>query len=694
MSIATHQPEVSAPPRAKTGLAGKDAAHPGASTVSSSPRPRWPGVALAGAGYACLSLVVWWNVWSSHPASTTTCGCGDTSLFLWFIEWPAYALAHGLNPLYSTVLFHPTGIDLLSNTSVVAVGIGLAPVTWLFGPVASLNVALFLSPVLSSLAMFILLRRWVHWPVAAFVGGLLYGFSPLVLVNLTNAYLMTALSVVPPLVVICLDELLIRQERSPLIVGFCLGILLTLQFFIGTEALIILLIACAIGTILLLAGAGLLSTGGLGRRVRHVSIGLGSGAVTAGVLLAYPAWFALAGPAHLAGPVWPMTKLGYYGISLKDLVVPSQNSSAYVQLAQRVGGYQGRWLSPEYLGIGAIAVVISGLILWRRDRRLWFFAAMSIVSLVLALGAKKALFLPWQLVAGLPLLQNIIPNRFIVITDLCLTILVGLIVDHTFVAVRDSSRSKKVNSGTGSGRSDEDRPDAKTRPRRFRWMPGLVGALVVMVAIVPTAVYLAETLPITTQPVALPDWYRTVAPRLTSHQVLLSFPVPYSGIQSAMVWQAVDRMHFAMVGGGGPEGIASRDGIERPGEVLLGAATYSEFFNPLVFTPNSLSAIRQSLGQWGVTTVVVPDQSDLPVYDQVTSVPFVVGLMTAVVGRAPIHQADAWVWDGVGAGQRPSTSSTRKLAACTSDPTVLHKEAVVRVIACILGRSATSPTEP
>jgi len=51
---------------------------------------------------------VWWNVWSQHPTSTTTCGCGDTSLFTWFLAWPAYAIAHGLDPLYSTAMFHPT----------------------------------------------------------------------------------------------------------------------------------------------------------------------------------------------------------------------------------------------------------------------------------------------------------------------------------------------------------------------------------------------------------------------------------------------------------------------------------------------------------------------------------------------------------------------------------------------------------
>src|SRR5579872_7020103 len=69
--------------------------------------PRLRGLLVAAAGYLGLSVFIWWHVWSSHPTSTTTCGCGDSSLFTWFLAWPAYAISHGTNPLYSTALFHP-----------------------------------------------------------------------------------------------------------------------------------------------------------------------------------------------------------------------------------------------------------------------------------------------------------------------------------------------------------------------------------------------------------------------------------------------------------------------------------------------------------------------------------------------------------------------------------------------------------
>ena len=126
--------------------------------------------------------------------------------------------------------------------------------TWLFGPIATLNVALTLSPFLSALAMYVLLRRWVSWAPAAFVGGLLYGFSPFVIVSLTDAHLMLGMAAVPPLIVLCLDELFVRQRWRPWVTGLAIGVLALVQLSVGTEVLVIAVIAAAVGTVLVVAG--------------------------------------------------------------------------------------------------------------------------------------------------------------------------------------------------------------------------------------------------------------------------------------------------------------------------------------------------------------------------------------------------------------------------------------------------------
>ena len=653
-------PEVAAAERRVEGAS----CAPGPATVEVADRGRGHpgrGLALAAAAYLVLALVVWWDVWSAHPTSTTTCGCGDSALFLWFFAWPAHALTHGLDPLYSTAMSHPGGVNLLANTSELALGVVLAPVTWAFGPVASMNVALTLAPALSALAMFALVRRWVAWWPAAFAAGLLYGFSPLVLVSLSDAHLMLGWAVVPPLVVACVAELL-SGRRAPVAVGLVLGLLLVVQFFVGTEVLLLLGIAGAVAGLILL-GYGLTRRHELRAVGRRVAVGLGTAAATAGLLLAWPTWFALAGPAHTSGRVWPTLELGTEGTTLHAYLWPTPVSAGFTLFTHRVGGYQGPTLSGQYVGFGMTAVAVVGLLVWRHDRRLWFFGAMVTVSVALSLGVSSSVWLPWRLVADRPLFENIIPSRFLVVTYLSLAVMLGIVVDRTRTAVRH-------RTGPGPG------PAA-------RWAPPLAGLAVALVALGPVAGYLAPTVPMVTRPVRPPTWFTTVAPHLPPHRVLLVFPVPYQVIESAMAWQAVVGFPYAMVGGGGPGGVIQRAGAERAGADAIARASFS--FTGQTLHPGDIAATRQALAAWRVTGVVLPDEPGLPAYDRVTSVPYTVAFVTAVVGRAPVRQRGSWVWGGppagtpVGPGPAPAA-----LAGCVALGASGTTVDISRVASCTL----------
>ncbi|HVB92856.1 MAG TPA: hypothetical protein VND67_00945 [Acidimicrobiales bacterium] len=612
---------------------GTDRRHSGPDQVR---RPRLRALPVAAGLYLLLSVVVWWNVWSTHPTSVTTCGCGDGSLFTWFIEWPAYALSHGLDPWYSTAMFHPNGVNLLSNTSEVAVGVVLAPVTWLFGPVASLNVALTLSPALSALAMFALLRRWVSWSPAAFVGGLLYGFSPLVIVNLADAHLMAGLLVIPPLAVACLDELLFRQRRSPILTGVVLGLLCVVQFFIGTEILAIMVITGAIGIALVAGYAALRHPLELRRRAGHAVKAIGAAATVAAVLLAYPTWFALAGPAHLSGLIWPTVKPGFYGIGFPALV--RLNSTAPQELqAQRLGGYQGYGLHQgEYLGLGLILVVAVGLLVWRRDRRLWLFGMVGVICVALSLTVAtqvNSFWVPWRVLLRVPVVQNILPDRFMAMTFLCAAVLLGLIVDHCHRSVLE-----------GWDRSPGASP---SRIEPASWRPRVVAAsiavAVALLAVVPTSLAYADSLPLVLPPVVLPQWFSTVAPHLAPGQVVLTYPNTFGGFQSSLTWQAVDRMSFSLVEGGGPGGVLQRAGTHRDAYIALGNAAF--ILDPsTAYTAATIATVRQAVITWGVTTVVIPDQPELPAYEQGFHTSYTVGLMTAALGVGPRFDARAWTW--------------------------------------------------
>ena len=480
---------------------GSDRRHGDSARAAVRPRPLGrTAVVLGGAlaFYLVVAIALWWHAWSGHPTTATTCGCGDSALFLWFLEWPAYALAHGHNPFFSTALFHPGGINLLANTSVLAIGIPLAPITWLFGPVATLNVASTLGPALSALAMFWLLRRWVRWTPAALVGGLVFGFSPFVVVNLAGAHLMTGVLVLVPLMVACLDELLVRQRRTAAKVGAVLGLLLSAQFFLGTEVLTIVVLFIAAGLVLLVAYAALGHRDELAARAPHAGRGLGAAAAVALVLLAYPVWFALDGPAHLTGLVWPTIPPGGGGITLGNLWHPGYMTALRNEM-QVTGGYEGpALLQAEYLGLGMIIVLVAGVVAWRRDRRLWLFGALGIVAVMASLGI-QSYWTPWRVFTHVPLVQNVITGRIAIITSLCAAIMLAVIVDRTYGSVAFWAR------GLAAKGARHHRP----APRRV--LVGVVAAgaafVVAAVAVVPVGSALASNAPLTTQAVALPAWF-------------------------------------------------------------------------------------------------------------------------------------------------------------------------------------------
>jgi hypothetical protein len=86
-----------------------------------------------------------------------------------------------------------------------------------------------------------------------------------------------------------------------------------------------------------------------------------------------------------------------------------------------------------------------------------------------------------------------------------------------------------------------------------------------------------------------------------------------------------------------------------------------------------------------VDEVVLPAQPGLPAYDQVTSVPYTVALLTAVTGRAPRLQAGSWVWPHAardlptGPGPTPAA-----LAACQQLGTGGSPAAIAHEAACVL----------
>ncbi|MGH3157166.1 MAG: hypothetical protein ACRDNF_11390, partial [Streptosporangiaceae bacterium] len=311
------------------------------------------------------------------------------------------------------------------------------------------------------------------------------------------------------------------------------------------------------------------------------------------------------------------------------------------------GGYQGPALpSATYLGWGLLTVLAAGLVIFYKDRRVWFFGAMLAFCMVCSLGIRKGEWVPARIFAHVPVLENVIEQRFMTVGFLAAAAMLAIVVDRTR---RDLPKFLKV------------------RGVEARVVGVGAAAAVAAVALVPIVAAFGPRLPFAEPAVVVPPWYTTVALTLPAGRVLLSYPVAFSGIQTAMAWQAIDTMHYAQAGGGGPEGTFARAGGAKAG---FGALAYLAFgiSNPPPTTRlSTLLSVRHAMAIWGVNTVVIAPDTGAPALQQGHDPTYAAGFMTAVIGRLPTIEDGAWVWNNVSLrSTRPLHEKSTTLTTCVA----------------------------
>ena len=191
---------------------------------------------------------------------------------------------------------YPAGQNFGVNGSMLALGVLFMPITKLFGPVVTWNIALRLAVALSASSMCLVLRRWTTWWPAAFVGGLIYGFSAYI-AYYGGTYLFLVFVPLPPVIFLLLHEILVRQHWRPGRTGALLGVVCALQFFIWSEVLAGTVVMGAIAVVLFL----LVSRPQLAERRRYAGTAFAYGLGVGGLLLLFPLLFTFAGPQSIKG---------------------------------------------------------------------------------------------------------------------------------------------------------------------------------------------------------------------------------------------------------------------------------------------------------------------------------------------------------------------------------------------------------
>ena len=588
------------------------------------------------------SLVLWWHVWTGHPTSTLTCACGDPAQEVWFIAWPAWALWHAANPFFSSAVNVPYGANLLSNTSGTLIGIVLSPVTRIWGPVAATNVALTLAPGLSAWGCWAAVRRVVTWKTAAIPAGLVYGYSPAIVTSVMFGHASVALLVVPPLLFAHLFAMFARPKRSPLHDGLVLFVLVVVQFWISPEVLVMCALFAALGLIAVVLVRWRLVTRHL-PQIRHGALSLVIGASLSIAVLGYPAWFGVAGPQAVSGPLFPFAPIAgellWQFFSTAGARLPAIS-------AVRLTGYLGHnGPQSNFMGWGEGVVLAASVVLARRRPLAWLWIFLALAGATLSLGSiflgppavLRHIWLPWRELAHVPVLDEIVPDQLSSFVALSVAILIALGLDAARAQCASSFAWKR---------------------RTLRVAGSLLALGVGLVALVP--VFMTYDVPLTVTATTLPRWMAHDAPQLPNRSVLLTVPFAVSGSAAPMLWQAVDGMHFRLAGAAlktpGPHGRPVAQGSKNSARGILSALSTGLSEPP--GTPSQLATVRQALRTWQVDWVVVEGPSGNPVYAS--------GFLTAVLGAPPTFVQGAWVWKVPSAAPLAPMIAGASLGACQS----------------------------
>jgi hypothetical protein len=478
--------------------------------------------------YVGLALFLYAHVAFSGGARYPDCACGDQTQETWFLRWPLVSLTHGLDPFFTKFMNSPHGVNLAVNTSSPLLGLLSIPFQLTVGAAVTYDLFLPLSMAASAASLFFVLRRWVPSPWIRLAGGLLYGFSPY-MIGQGHGHLFLTAAFVPPIVLLVLDNLL-SGRRSSRWSGVALGALAVAQYLISPEVLAMTAVLGAVGLVVLAVANP--------RRVRahlhRLAVGLAWAAVVAGALLAYPIWFALAGPQHISGPVHPIADLNRFSGDLLGAVVPTV-SQHLAPAALKARGSALTAHSPVenglYLGIPLIAVLIGLTVRFRRHRPLWFFGAMTVAAWLLALGARATVDrtrtsvpLPFAALLHVPLVNDIESARF----SLFMALFAACWLSIGLARLAENRRARA--------------PAHQRRSRRVEPATVVVG----LVALVP----LAPFGPFQGGPAPVPSFYTSAAAaRIPWGSVALTYPYPTPATAQPLLDQAMAGLRYKVLGG-------------------------------------------------------------------------------------------------------------------------------------------------
>jgi hypothetical protein len=537
----------------------------------------------------------------------------DQAFFEWMLAHGARVVTDGVYPFFSDRMNYPDGVNIMANTSVLAVSLPMTPITVLFGPHVSFNVFLTLALAVTGISWYLVLsRRFVSSKLAAWVGALFCTFAPSMVSHAGGHPNIVSQFLVPLIIWRTLE---LRVAGKAMRNGLILGGLLIWQAFINLE--ILFMTAVGLGLFCVVTG--------LARRRRHRGEaraflrGLAvAGALTVAVL-AYPLAVQFFGPQSYQGlPQFVRN----FGADLGSFTAYSSrsvagNSVIATRLAQNASEENA------FFGWGLV-ILFFGLIVWMRrsvavvslGAVALLFAAMSLGPRIFLNGLNTGVPGIWAVLHSIPVLNSAVPTRW----AMAIAPVVGIVLALGCQRAADLVRSQPAARG----------------PVRVAMITAVAMALV---PLVPTPL---QTTPMAPTPtfITAGTWKQFV----DDNHTVVTLPLPDSSYPDPLRWTALTGQDmriagaYALLPNQNPLNPSDRTALfSPPWRPTSGLMASIRQGNPIPeITDTRREMTLADLRYWKAGVVLLtPQVRDIEM----------LRAMTDLLGFQPTWNGGAWIWN-------------------------------------------------
>jgi hypothetical protein len=333
----------------------------------------------------------------------------DPLSYIWFLNWPAFAMAHHLSLFFTLFVDAPFGTSLAWKTSVPSLALLAAPFTLRFGALAVCNALFLIAPALTAWGGYLAAAELTGTWLPALLAGFVFGFSGYMVAELLGHLNLVFNPAIP--LAVWLVVRAFKHGWSHWRLGLPLGCLLAFQFGVSQEILATFCMFGGLAVLLLLW----LHPAARDRLVALVP-GLLTGLLLCLILVSPMLWEML----RNMPPPGSIPPAVLFSNDLLGFIVPTPINGPGGRLAAPIAARFPGNLSEQTAYIG---LPLAGLLIWLAWRKRGFpalrvLAAFTLLAAVLSLGPQLHVLgtiigpAPWGLVSGLPLLQDMLPARF------------------------------------------------------------------------------------------------------------------------------------------------------------------------------------------------------------------------------------------------------------------------------------------